>query len=155
MEGRSFPRLFERRENFLYLQTFLWGIWEKCKKRPCNQATLSIGACWGTWRGFVYWDVWQKKRMHIWAPLSWTQRTLKVKPGGHLELKQGTRIPWADIRVWGTKGSFIRPRWIGTIRARTQMLINQSIIITLEALGFNEELNFFRMSIFVWFIVSG
>jgi hypothetical protein len=30
--GRSFPRAFERREKFISLQKFLWGIWEVCKK---------------------------------------------------------------------------------------------------------------------------
>ena len=65
--------------------------------------------------------------MRIWVPFSWTQRTLKVKSGGHLELWQGTGLHWADIRLWGIKGPSIRPRCIGTVRARTQMLINQSL----------------------------
>jgi hypothetical protein len=56
---------------------------------------------------------------------SWTQRTL----GGHLELQQGTGLHWAGISLWGTKGPFIRPRCIGTDRARTQMLINQFSIV--------------------------
>jgi hypothetical protein len=32
VEGRSFPRTFERIETFLYLGKFLWGIWEIYKK---------------------------------------------------------------------------------------------------------------------------
>jgi len=28
----------------------------------------------------------REKKIHIWVPFSWTQRTLKVKSGGHLEL---------------------------------------------------------------------
>jgi len=38
-----------------------------------------------------------------------------------------TGILWADIRLWDKKGRFIKSRFIGTVRARTQMLINQSI----------------------------
>jgi hypothetical protein len=52
----------------------------------CKRAVLSTGALLGNLEGFVYWEKKQKK-MHIWAPLSWTQRTLKFKPGGHLELQ--------------------------------------------------------------------
>jgi hypothetical protein len=27
-----------------------------------------------------------ERKMHVWAPCSWTKRALKVKSGGHLEL---------------------------------------------------------------------
>jgi len=51
-----------------------------------------VGSRWATVRhlvlgsleGFVYWDFWEKKGMYIWVPLPWTQRTLKIKSGGHL-----------------------------------------------------------------------
>ena len=49
MEERSFPWAFERRDTFLYLGGFLYRIWY-VKKKPCNQAALSIGPCWA-WRG--------------------------------------------------------------------------------------------------------
>jgi len=67
--------------------------------------------------------------VHIWVPFSWTQMTLKVKSGVHLELQQGTGLPWTDFRLWGTKGLFIRPRCIGTIRVQVQMLTIIIIII--------------------------
>lgn len=62
--------------------------------------------------------------MLIWIPFSWTQGTLKVKTGDHLELQQGTGLHWACNRLWGTKGPSIRPRCIRAIGARTQILIN-------------------------------
>jgi hypothetical protein len=43
----------------------------------------------------------------------------------HLD-NRGTGLPWTGIRLWGTKSPFLRPRYFGTIRVRTQMLINQS-----------------------------
>jgi len=59
---------------------------ERCKKRPCKQAALSIGPCWGTWRGLLQ-GLLKRKRECISAFLfRGTQRTLKVKSGGYLEL---------------------------------------------------------------------
>jgi len=56
------------------------------QKRPCKRAALSIGALMGNLEGAFYWDFWEKKRMLICVPFPWTQRTLKVKSEGHLEL---------------------------------------------------------------------
>ena len=53
---------------------------------PCKQAAVSIGALLGNLEGFVYWDFCEKKKIRIWVPLLWTQRIVKVKSGGHLEL---------------------------------------------------------------------
>jgi hypothetical protein len=50
-----------------------------------NGTSLSEGALLGNLQEFVYLDFWEKKKMHIWVSLPWTQRILKVKPGGHLE----------------------------------------------------------------------
>jgi hypothetical protein len=64
-------------------------------------------------------------------------------PRGHWKLSlgtiwnfsKGTGLRWADISLWGTKGPFIRPRCVGTERARTQMLINQfALPITIHPL---------------------
>ena len=41
MEGRSFLWDFERRDKFLYLGEFLYGIWERCKKRGFVTGQLS------------------------------------------------------------------------------------------------------------------
>jgi len=71
--------------------------------------------------------------MHIWVPLPLTQRTSKVKSGGHLELSKA-QGPTEFVTDYGTQGArYIRPRCIGTVRARTQMLINQSINCTVPA----------------------
>jgi len=40
---------------------------------------------------------------------------------------KGTWLTWTDISLWSTKGLLLRPMCIGTVRARTQLLINQSI----------------------------
>jgi hypothetical protein len=39
----------------------------------------------------------------------------------------GTGFPGTGIRLWGSKGLFLRPRSIGTVRAQTQLLIDRSI----------------------------
>jgi hypothetical protein len=77
-------------------------------KRACKRAVLSIGPLLGNLEGFIYWDFWEKKRMHISIPLCWTQKKLNVKSGGHLE--QG----FTEV--------------IGTLRAETQMLISTQFI---------------------------
>ena len=33
--------------------------------------------------------------------------------------------------MWGTKGPSLRPRYIGAVRSRTHMLINQSISLSI------------------------
>jgi hypothetical protein len=43
-----------------------------------------------------------------------------------------TGFPCTGVRVWGTKGSFLRSRCIGIVEARTQMLISQIYGITLK-----------------------
>ena len=40
---------------------------------------------------------------------------------------KGTGFPRTGTRLWGTKGLFLRPRCIGTIKVQTQMLINHSV----------------------------
>jgi hypothetical protein len=55
-------------------------------KGPVNGQLSPQGPCWGTWRGSFTSTFLMKKKMHIWVPFSWTQRTLKDKSEGHLEL---------------------------------------------------------------------
>ena len=59
----------------------------------------------GAWRGFVYLDFSEKKRMHTWVPYCWAHRKFRVKHGGQLELQRGTGLPQAEIRLWGKKGT--------------------------------------------------
>ena len=47
--------------------------------------------------------------------------------GAIWNLSKRTGVPRTGIRLQGTKGPFLRPRCIGTVGARTQVLINQSI----------------------------
>jgi hypothetical protein len=84
MKGRSFPRAFERRDKFLYLGKFFYEV---CvKKRPCKRAALSIGALLGKLEGVRLLGLLREKENAYLGSFSWTQRTLKVKSGGHLEL---------------------------------------------------------------------
>jgi len=51
MEGHSFPKAFERREKNFFIQgNFYEELKRYAKKGPVN------GPCWGTWRGFIFWD---------------------------------------------------------------------------------------------------
>jgi len=46
--------------------------------------------------------------------------------GAIRNFSKGRGLPWTAIRLLGIKSLFLRPGHIGTVRARTQMLINQS-----------------------------
>ena len=83
--GWSFPVAFEGREKFLYIGKFLWGIWEICNK-GLIYGQLYRGPVGEPGGGSFTGTFERKKGLHIWVPFSWTQRTLKVKCGGHLEL---------------------------------------------------------------------
>jgi hypothetical protein len=98
----------------------LRDIW----RRLCKRAALSVGALFGNLEGVCLQGLRREKETAYLVSFSWTQRTLKVEPGGHLELKQGTGLLWVDIRLWGTLDSIVIPRCFGTVRARTQILIN-------------------------------
>jgi hypothetical protein len=47
--------------------------------------------------------------------------------GAIWNFSKGTGLSWTDSRLGSTKGPFLRRRCIGTKRAQTQLLINQSI----------------------------
>jgi hypothetical protein len=81
----------------------------------------------GTWRGFGCWDFSEKKRMDIWVPFSWAQRTFKVKDGGPTGTLARNRAPLSWYQIVGQKGPVIRSRCIGTVRTRTQILIRSSL----------------------------
>jgi hypothetical protein len=51
----------------------------------------------------------------------------EMKQGAIGHFSEGTGLPWTGIRLWDTKAPFLRPRCIGTVRARIQMLIDRSI----------------------------
>jgi hypothetical protein len=74
---------------------------------------------------FVSAKPWLLSDMCIWAAVSWTQKILKCKSGGHLELWKGNRAP--TNRNGSQKTRQLRPRCIGAARSRTQLQIKQSI----------------------------
>jgi hypothetical protein len=68
--------------------------------------------------------------------LSWTQRPLILIQGAIWNCGKGTGLSWADTRLWGTKGLFIRPTCIVTIRAQTQYKsIYLSIHLSVQVFG--------------------
>jgi hypothetical protein len=86
-EGHTFPRAFERRENFLYLGKFFNEELERhVKKSPCKRTALSIGALLGKLEVVRLLGFLSEKENAYRSSFSWTQRTLKVKSGCHLEI---------------------------------------------------------------------
>jgi hypothetical protein len=47
---------------------------------------------------------------------------------------KGTGLSWAGIRLWATKGPSIRPRCIGTVRARTQCKSISQLAVNAEVI---------------------
>ena len=90
---------------------------ETWKKRPCKWTVLSTGALLGNLEGAHLLGLLRETENAYLGSFSWTQRTLKG-PSGTLA-RNGVPL---SLYQWGTKGPFIRPRCIGTARARTQML---------------------------------
>jgi hypothetical protein len=87
MEGGSFPKAFERRDKCRYLGKFFNEEFEGyIKKRPCKGAAVSIGALLGKLEGVRLLGLLREKDVAYLGYFSCTQRTLKVKSGGHLEL---------------------------------------------------------------------
>jgi hypothetical protein len=90
-EGCSFSRVFERKEKPLYVGKFLYEEFERyVKKRPCIRTAVSIGALVGNLERVRLLGLLREKRNAYLGSFSWTQKTLKVQSGGHLELQQGT-----------------------------------------------------------------
>jgi hypothetical protein len=58
--------------------------------------------------------------------------------GATWNLSKRIGLPRTGLRLWGTKGPFLRPRCIRTVRAWTQLLTNQSI-------------KFYNILHFVWY----
>jgi hypothetical protein len=87
MEGHSFPRAFERGDTFLYLgNIFMGNLRDVLTKRPSKRAALYIGALLGNLEGVRLLGIFTEKEKGYLGSFSWTQRTLKVKSGSHLEL---------------------------------------------------------------------
>ena len=59
---------------------------DKLKKRPVNGQLSQLGALLGKLEGVHLLRFLTEKENAYLGSVSWTQRTLKVKSGGHLEL---------------------------------------------------------------------
>jgi hypothetical protein len=92
MEGLSFSSAFERRDKFCY--------WWEFYKEFANGTALSLGAL----LGFVFLDFIEQKRMHIWIPFPWTQRTLKLSLGAIWNFSKEQGCNEMVFVYWGTNG---------------------------------------------------
>jgi hypothetical protein len=95
-----------------------WGFWDM-------QNTLQAGL--PLYRGPVgepaggsFAVTFEGKEKCIWVPFLDPEAITILSLGVIWNFGKGTGLSWVDIRLWGTKGPSIRPRCIGTIRARTQ-----------------------------------
>ena len=57
---------------------------------------------------------------YIWVPFLDPVAIKILSLGAIWNFSKGTGLSWLDIGLWGQKGPSLRPRCIGTIRARTQ-----------------------------------
>ena len=74
MEGVSFPRAFERREEFIYLRKFL-SNWRDMLNVPCKRAALSIWALLGYLKWVRLLGLLRERENEYLGSFSWTQRT--------------------------------------------------------------------------------
>jgi hypothetical protein len=117
IDGCSFLRAFEIKRHI-----------KRYVKMPCKQVSLSIGAPMGNLDGIHLPGPFERKGKYIWVPFSDLEEINILSLEAIWNIGKGTGLYRADIRLWGTKGLSIRPRCIGTIRARAQCLINQSLL---------------------------
>jgi hypothetical protein len=76
MEGCSFPRAFEKRENFLHLGNF-YEEFERYVKRPCKCAALSIGALLQNLEEVCLLEPLREKESVYLGSFSWTPEDIK------------------------------------------------------------------------------
>ena len=112
LEGRFFLTTFLVRGIFV-------RFWKICKM-PSKRVSLSIGALLENLEGGRLPGFLREKIKYI-LVLSLEPKDIKILSlGAVCNFSKGTGLSWVDIRLWGAKGPSIRPRCIGTIRARTQ-----------------------------------
>ena len=66
-------------------------------------------------------------RRHIWVPLLWTQRILKLSLEANWNFSKEQDSTEMITDYGAQRDRYVRPRCTGTVRARTQMLFNQLI----------------------------
>jgi len=74
-----------RKGKILFREIF-YEEFESYEKRPCKRAALFTGALLGKLEGVHLLGLLKEKENTYLGFFSWTQRTLKVKSGVHLEL---------------------------------------------------------------------
>jgi hypothetical protein len=109
MEGRSFLRAFELKK---YIKRYV--------KMPCQRVSLSVGAPLGNLDGICLPGRFEREGKYIWVPFLDPEDINILSQWAIWNFGKGTGLSIADIRLWGTKGPSVRPRCIGTVRARSQ-----------------------------------
>ena len=89
-------------------------------KMPSKQVSLSMGAPLGNLEGIRLPILFYRKGQYIWVPSLDPENIRILRLGAIWNFGKGTGLSWADIRLWGTNGTSIRPRCIRTVWARTQ-----------------------------------
>ena len=87
---------------------------------PCKRVSLSKGALLGNLEGVRLPGFFREKQEYIWVPFLDREDIKILSLGATWNFSKGRGLSWVAIRLWGTNGSSIRPRCIGTIRAGTQ-----------------------------------
>jgi hypothetical protein len=62
----------------------------------------------------------ETQETHIWVPFLDPEAIKNLSLGAIWKFGKGTGPSRVDIRLWGTKRPFIRPRCIRSVRTRTQ-----------------------------------
>jgi hypothetical protein len=117
--------LWEKGKKFPYLGEFLWEIWEIRK-----WAALFVGPLLGNLEVVHLLGLWRGEKKSISGSLFLDPEVIKgLSVGAVWNFSKGTGLPWADIRLWGTEGPFVRPRCIRNVRGRTQMQIIVVVVV--------------------------
>jgi len=107
------------REGFFTGEPERRGFWQICKM-PCKWALPLHRGPVGEPGGGSFAGTFERSEKYTWVPFLDTEAIKILSLGAIWNLSKGTGLCWVDIRLWSTKSPSIRPRCIGTMRARTK-----------------------------------
>jgi hypothetical protein len=101
--GRFFTGTSRERWDLFHPDPVYWGNRVICKRRHWKWASLPIVSPLGNLEGVRFPGT--LRDSNIWAPLSWTKMTLRVRKFGAIwKVISGTGLWCFSISVWGTYG---------------------------------------------------
>jgi hypothetical protein len=132
MNRRFFPKVFDKRENCFYSGEILWTIWRLYKEGPLKRTYPNRVTCWEHGEVRIL-GLFERKSKCISGFLllntgdseSWIWEG--VWDWDICSSSKANGLIWADIKLWGKKKRFTRPRIIGKLSAWNQQVIGQSI----------------------------